>query len=75
MVQCTAEFRAKYGDNLEPYRVVIKELRTKLKNTQDYYEDLLADRLPKYAEDEIIIHNKQLWEPLYDCYQSLIASF
>ena len=73
MVQCTPEFRAKYGDNLEPYRVVIKELRTKLKNTQDYYEDLLAGRLPKYAEDEIIMHNKQLWEPLYDCYQSLIA--
>ncbi len=31
MVQCTPEFRAKYGDNLEPYRVVVKDLRSKLK--------------------------------------------
>ena len=74
MVQCTPEFRAKYGDNLEPYRVVVKDLRSKLKNTLDYYDDLLAGRLPKYGEQDIITHNEQLWEPLYDCYQSLIAS-
>lgn len=73
MVQCTESFRMKYGDNLEPYRVVIKELRSKLKNTQDYYEDLLADRLPKYTESNIITRDEQLWEPLNDCYQSLIA--
>ncbi len=73
MVQCTPEFRAKYGDNLEPYRVVVKDLRSKLKNTLDYYDDLLAGRLPKYGEQDIITHNEQLWEPLYDCYQSLIA--
>ena len=74
MVQCTPEFRAKYGDNLEPYRVVVKDLRSKLKNTLDYYDDLLAGRLPKYGEQDIITHNEQLWKPLYDCYQSLIAS-
>lgn len=74
MVQCTPEFRTKYGDNLEPYRVVVKDLRSKLKNTLDYYDDLLAGRLPKYGEQDIITHNEQLWEPLYDCYQSLIAS-
>ncbi len=73
MVQCTPEFRTKYGDNLEPYRVVVKDLRSKLKNTLDYYDDLLAGRLPKYGEQDIITHNEQLWEPLYDCYQSLIA--
>ena len=74
MVQCTPEFRTKYGDNLEPYRVVVKDLRSKLKNTLDYYDDLLAGRLPKYGEQDIITHNEQQWEPLYDCYQSLIAS-
>lgn len=73
MVQCTPEFRTKYGDNLEPYRVVIKDLRSKLKNTLDYYDSLLAGHLPKYAEQDIITRNEQLWEPLYDCYQSLIA--
>ncbi|HBO38852.1 MAG TPA: phosphoenolpyruvate carboxylase, partial [Pasteurellaceae bacterium] len=73
VVQCTPEFRTKYGDNLEPYRVVVKELRTKLKNTLDYYDDLMANRLPKYTGAEIITRDEQLWEPLYDCYQSLLA--
>ncbi len=30
MVKCTPEFTAKYGEHLEPYRFVVKALRTKL---------------------------------------------
>lgn len=73
MVKCTDEFRAKYGDHLEPYRVVVKGLRTKLNATLAYFDDLLADRVPRVSESEIILEDNQLWEPLYDCYQSLMA--
>ncbi|MDU8923913.1 phosphoenolpyruvate carboxylase [Pasteurellaceae bacterium LIM206] len=72
IVKCTEEFRAKYGDHLEPYRVVVKDIRAKLRNTLAYYDDVIADRLPKFTQDQIILRDEQLWEPLYDCYQSLI---
>ncbi|OOF54713.1 phosphoenolpyruvate carboxylase [Rodentibacter myodis] len=73
MVKCTEAFRAKYGDHLEPYRVVVKGLRTKLNTTLSYFDDLLANRVPRVSESEIILEDNQLWEPLYDCYQSLMA--
>ncbi len=73
MVQCTEVFRTKYGDNLEPYRAVIKGIRSKLKNTLAYYDDVLADRLPTFTVEQIITRDEQLWEPLYDCYESLLA--
>ncbi|OOF69635.1 phosphoenolpyruvate carboxylase [Rodentibacter caecimuris] len=72
MVKCTNEFRTKYGDHLEPYRVVVKNLREKLTVTLAYYTDLLANRQPRVTPNEIIIEDNQLWEPLYDCYQSLM---
>ena len=46
MARCTEEFRNKYGDHLEPYRFVVKALRSKLTTTLAYYGDLLADRIP-----------------------------
>ncbi|NBH74699.1 phosphoenolpyruvate carboxylase [Rodentibacter pneumotropicus] len=73
MVKCTNEFRVKYGDHLEPYRTVVKGLRTKLTTTLAYFDDLLADRLPRVTKSDIILEDNQLWEPLYDCYQSLMA--
>ena len=30
MVKCTPEFTAKYGEHLEPYRFVVKALRSNL---------------------------------------------
>lgn len=71
MTACTEEFREKYGDHLEPYRVVVKGLRTKLRNTLDYYNDVLAGRIPPFKQDDIICEDQQLWQPLFDCYQSL----
>lgn len=71
VVHCTAEFRAKYGDHLEPYRFVIKELREKLKKTVSYYGEILADKIVTISINEILTEDKQLWEPLYDCYRSL----
>lgn len=73
IVECTPEFRQKYGDHIEPYRVLAKELRSKLINTLAYYNDLLSDRKPSVDESTIIRYDEQLWQPLYDCYQSLLA--
>lgn len=71
VVNCTTEFRAKYGDHLEPYRVLMKSLRSKLTKTVAYYGDLLEGRPQAVSFDEILTNDEQLWEPLYDCYQSL----
>ena len=71
VVQCTPEFRAKYGDHLEPYRVLMKSLRAKLTKTVAYYGDVLEGRPQAVGFDEILTNDEQLWEPLYDCYQSL----
>lgn len=73
MVKCTPEFTAKYGEHLEPYRFVVKELRAKLIATLDYFEDCMANRPPRISQADIIMEDNQLWEPLYDCYQSLMA--
>ncbi len=71
VIHATDEFRAKYGDHLEPYRAVVKELRTKLIKTVAYYDELLQDKPLTISRDEILTDDEQLWEPLYDCYQSL----
>lgn len=71
VVQCTPEFRAKYGNHLEPYRIVIKDLRAKLVKTVTYYTELLEDKPLTIRVEEILSDDEQLWEPLYDCYQSL----
>lgn len=73
ITQCTPEFRTKYGDHLEPYRVVLKELRQKLANTEIYYAELLEDRISTIDEDNILTSDDQLWQPLFDCYESLQA--
>ncbi|MCK3654435.1 phosphoenolpyruvate carboxylase [Pasteurellaceae bacterium Macca] len=71
VVHCTAEFRQKYGDHLEPYRAVIKTLRGKLAKTVTYYTELLEGNTPLISAEEILSEDEQLWTPLYDCYQSL----
>lgn len=72
VVQCTPEFREKYGDHLEPYRAVMRSLRSKLLKTVTYYSELLEGKTPAISLQEILTKDEQLWQPLYDCYQSLI---
>lgn len=72
VVQCTPEFREKYGGNLEPYRAVMRSLRTKLIKTVTYYGELLEGKPSTIHLQEILTQDEQLWQPLYDCYQSLI---
>lgn len=74
MAACTDEFR-KYIDNYEvqePYRELMKRLRSKLRHTLQYLQSSAAGDTPLLTDD-ILIHNDQLWEPLYKCYESLAA--
>ncbi|WGE64196.1 phosphoenolpyruvate carboxylase [Actinobacillus equuli subsp. haemolyticus] len=73
IVQCTPEFRAKYGDHVEPYRVVVKGLRAKLQKTLTYFGELIEGKVTTIEPSEIITCDNDLWEPLYDCYRSLHA--
>ncbi|WGE32395.1 phosphoenolpyruvate carboxylase [Actinobacillus genomosp. 2] len=73
IVQCTPEFRAKYGDHVEPYRVVVKGLRAKLQKTLTYFGELIEGKVTTIDPNEIITCDNELWEPLYDCYRSLHA--
>lgn len=73
VVNCTPEFREKYGDHIEPYRVVIKGLRSKLQNTLIYFGELIEDKPVTINKEDVLFNDEELWEPLFDCYQSLHA--
>ncbi|WP_404273371.1 phosphoenolpyruvate carboxylase [Yersinia similis] len=74
MSECTPELRELAGGEevLEPYRQLMKNVRTQLTNTQTYLEARLKGErvLPPH---DLLVSNDQLWEPLYACYQSLKA--
>ncbi|WP_050701651.1 phosphoenolpyruvate carboxylase [Dysgonomonas sp. BGC7] len=74
MATCTSEFRNYINDYevQEPYRELMKRLRAKLRKTIAYLDEKIEGRNPECTED-ILIHNEQLWEPLYECYKSLVA--
>ncbi|OCG07427.1 phosphoenolpyruvate carboxylase [Gilliamella sp. wkB178] len=55
----------------EPYRVVMKQLRSRLVKTHSYIVSLLNNE-QVLAPKDILVKNEQLWIPLYTCYQSLI---
>ncbi|MDN6450424.1 MAG: phosphoenolpyruvate carboxylase, partial [Enterobacterales bacterium] len=72
--ECTPELRALAGgdDVQEPYRELMKKLRTQLTETQVYLAaKIKGERATR--PDNLLVKNEQLWEPLYACYQSLKA--
>ncbi|MDC7860439.1 phosphoenolpyruvate carboxylase [Pantoea ananatis] len=72
MSECSQEVADLSGDPeaLEPYRVILKRLRSQLMSTQAYLERRLkGERLPRPAD--LLVSNAQLWDPLYAIYQSL----
>ena len=73
VVNCTPEFREKYGDHIEPYRVVVKGLRAKLQKTITYFGELIEGKPLSILKEDVMLDDNELWEPLYDCYQSLLA--
>ncbi len=74
MAECTPELRARAGGDevQEPYREIMKQLRSQLMSSQAYLEGRLkGERVLK--PHDLLVNNEQLWEPLYACYQSLQA--
>ena len=74
MATCTLEFRNYIGNYevQEPYRELMKKLRTQLRNTIAYLDARIAGKNPELTED-ILYYNEQLWEPLHESYKSLVA--
>lgn len=73
MYACTNNFREYIGDKnvQEPYRELMKRLRLKLKNTLVFLDEQIEGKQKKISE-EVIYSNQQLWEPLKQCYDSLV---
>lgn len=74
MATCTSEFRdyIKNYEVQEPYRELMKRVRARLRNTIAYLDARIAGKNPELTDD-ILFHNEQIWEPLYECYKSLVA--
>lgn len=75
MSVATPEFMAYVGcaEDQEPYRELMRHLRTKLKNTYVYLNDCIEKQHFAPIPSDIIWRDEDLWEPLYECYKSLRA--
>ena len=69
MNDCSDELRAVVGDSREPYWVILKDLREKLRHTRQWCERALAGH--QDIELEVLLDNDALIQPLQLCYQSL----
>ena len=74
MTEATPELRALAGgdDVDEPYRQIAKNLRSQLFSTLEYLERRVKGEQVLPPAD-LLTDNAQLWDPLYTCYQSLVA--
>lgn len=75
MTECTPELLALVGgnpDEQEPYRLLMKRLRSQLLSTQDWLAAQLRGE-HRVAPPDLLQTNEQLWDPLFTCYQSLKA--
>ncbi|QFI56271.1 phosphoenolpyruvate carboxylase [Aeromonas simiae] len=71
MGDCTDELRAVVGDNPEPYRALVRELREQLRETKEH---LTAKVQGHQTESRDLVRSTaQLREPLELCYHSLHA--
>jgi phosphoenolpyruvate carboxylase len=69
MNNCSPSLRETVGNEREPYRAILKNLRTLLQNTLDTMDDFLKGR--ETNQHAILESSQQLWQPLLLCYQSL----
>jgi len=70
MTSCSDELRARAGDAHEPYRAVLRDVRTKLLTTRERLEEL-ADFVPG---PDVYTDVEAFAEPLRLCYRSLIET-
>ncbi|NNN45703.1 MULTISPECIES: phosphoenolpyruvate carboxylase [unclassified Vibrio] len=70
MVKCNDALRALAGKDVhEPYRAVLKEVRTLLQETLTILDSKIHGQ--KLAVKAPLQNISQLWDPLYTCYRSL----
>ncbi len=72
MTRCTPALRALSNDAQEPYRAVLRDLRSLLRDTLASIEGELDGKAP--ATGPVLADSAQLFEPLKACYDSLMAS-
>ncbi|PMH46271.1 phosphoenolpyruvate carboxylase [Vibrio sp. 10N.286.49.B3] len=69
MVKCNDQVRTLAGEEHEPYRAIVKTLRTLLTDTIEVLEARInGTDVPNKA---ILQHVDELWQPLHACYLSL----
>lgn len=70
MVKCNEAVRTLAGEDAhEPYRAILKDIRSLLEQTQEMLDAKIAgEKITKKAPLQTA---SQLWDPLYACYQSL----
>ena len=71
MQQASADLRAQTGDSPEPYRALLKQLRTRLRATRDWAHASLTG--PQPASADVLHENQALIDPLVLCHSSLHA--
>lgn len=69
MTKCNEAVRALAGEEHEPYRAILKPVRSLLQETIEILDAKLNGQ--KLAVKAPLQTAEQLWEPLYACYQSL----
>ena len=69
MQQASPALMAQVGESAEPYRSLLKQLRVRLRATRSWAQAALHERLP--APAAVLQDNRELFEPLQCCYQSL----
>lgn len=70
VTHCSDALRQLAGDAHEPYRAILRRLRKLLRATREHIEIRLRDELP--GDEDILVDEAQLWQPLLACYQSLM---
>jgi phosphoenolpyruvate carboxylase len=71
MEQANAELSALTDNSKEPYRDVLRKLRSQLRNTIDYLNARLEGKKPDIDTRELIWHKTDLLQPLELLYKSL----
>ncbi|MBP8203525.1 MAG: phosphoenolpyruvate carboxylase, partial [Pseudomonas sp.] len=69
MQQASPALMARVGESAEPYRGLLKQLRERLRATRSWAQAALHDDVP--APSAVLQDNRELFEPLQCCYQSL----
>lgn len=72
MWQCNEELRALVGsETKEPYRVLLRQLRRRLQNTQEWIEARLDNQHYDAEPETLLLETDALKAPLKLCYKSL----